>query len=242
MLGIRRARAHPVSVSRCTSETQTVGHDFFAARMARNVMKDRNSCVVQLRECFTRELSKETLQDFERLFETHPAPGAYPCWCMHDHVSGRESEPESESRAARVERNRQRKKALVESGRAHGILVYAEGEPVGWCQFGLSEELPRIDNNPKYRKLAPANRGKRLWRITCFVVRPKYRGSGVASTALKAALVAIRSRGGGLVEAFPIRRWGAYAEYRGTVSMFEREGFQVVASLGESNVLVRRVV
>ncbi len=36
----------------------------------------------------TKELSKKTLPDFERLFETHPAPGAYPCWCMHNHRPG----------------------------------------------------------------------------------------------------------------------------------------------------------
>jgi hypothetical protein len=62
------------------------------------------------------------------------------------------------------------------------------------------EELPRIDNNPKYRKLASAS-NKMLWRITCFVVRKKYRRRGVARTALKAALAAIQKQGGGVVEA-----------------------------------------
>jgi ribosomal protein S18 acetylase RimI-like enzyme len=99
-----------------------------------------------------------------------------------------------------------------------------------------------MDNNPKYRKLAPANDGKRLWRITCFVVHRGYRRRGVASTALNAAVAAIRRRGGGLVEAYPAWRWGAYSKYRGTVSMFKKQGFKVVASLGESNVLMRRIV
>jgi GNAT superfamily N-acetyltransferase len=190
----------------------------------------------------TRELSKKTWPDFERLFGTHPAPGAYPCWCMHNHLSGPKTKGNGESRASRVEKNRQEKKALVEGGCSHGILVYARGEPIGWCQYGLSDELPRIDSNPKYRKLTPANDGKRLWRIACFVVHRKYRRSGVASTALKATLAAIQKRGGGLVEAYPIRRWGAYSKYRGAVSMFEREGFKVIAPLGESNVLMRRIV
>jgi len=51
----------------------------------------------------------------------------------------------------------------------------------------------------------------------------------VASAALKAALQAIRDGGGGIVEAYPIIRWGAYREYLGTVSMFQKEGFKVVA-------------
>jgi hypothetical protein len=45
-----------------------------------------------------------------------------------------------------------------------------------------------------------------------------------------------------MVEAYPVGRWGAYSKYRGTVSMFEREGFKVIASLGQSNVLMRRIV
>jgi len=188
-------------------------------------------------EFSTKQLSKRTWSDFERLFETHPAPGAYPCWCMHNHRSG--VEKRSNPRALWVRRNHREKRALVEQGRSHGILVYSHGEPVGWCQYGPAKELPRIDNHPKYRKLASAS-DRTPWRITCFVVHKKYRRRGVAGTALKAALAAIQRQGGGLVEAYPIKCWGAYAEYRGTVSMFEREGFRIVAPLGERNVLMRR--
>jgi ribosomal protein S18 acetylase RimI-like enzyme len=158
---------------------------------------------------------------------------------MYNHRSGREKK--TASRATWIKQNHREKRALVEQGRSHGILVYSDGEPVGWCQFGARKELPRIDNKPKYRKLASAS-DRILWRITCFVVHKKYRRRGVARAALKAALAAIRKQGGGLVEAYPIKRWGAYADYRGTVSMFEKEGFQIVAPLGKSNVLMRRIL
>jgi GNAT superfamily N-acetyltransferase len=157
---------------------------------------------------------------------------------MYNHRKGVEKKT---SRAIWIKRNHWEKRALVEQGRSHGILVYSQGAPVGWCQYGLMEELPRIDNNPKYRQLASAS-NKMLWRITCFVVHKRYRRRGVARTALKAALAAIQKLGGGSVEAYPIKRWGAYADYRGTVSMFEREGFQIVAPLGRSNVLMRRIL
>jgi hypothetical protein len=100
-------------------------------------------------------------------------------------------------------RNRWQKRALVEQGCAHGILVYANGEPVGWCQYGPREELPRIDNARAYQGLAPQGTEK-LWRITCFAVLKRYRKRG-------AALEAIRRRGGGLVEAYAITRWLARA-------------------------------
>ena len=192
-------------------------------------------------EYSTERLSKRTWSDFERLFETHPAPGAHPCWCMYNHRSGTLPDKKEDSRAKQIERNRRQKKALVEQGSSHGILVYAQGWPVGWCQYGLSQELPRIDGNPNYRKLASRN-GRAQWRITCFVVHKKFRRHGVAHTALKAALAAIQNDGGGLVEAYPVKRWGAYQKYRGTVSMFEKEGFQIVAPLGKSNVLMQRIV
>ena len=113
---------------------------------------------------------------------------------------------------------------------------------MGWCQFGRKEELPRIDNNLTYRKLAPTGDVNRLWRITCFVVARNHRRRGVASAALKAALEVIRKKGGGLVEAYPITRWGAYSEYRGTVSMFKKKGFKIEAPLGKNNVVMRRTI
>lgn len=153
-------------------------------------------------------------------------------------------------RAERSVRNRRDKRALVEKGLAHGILVYADGEPVGWCQYGPQDELPRIDTSRKYRELAPKDGTERLWRITCFAVDTKYRRCGVASVGLKAALVSIKKRGGGLVEAYPIINWkpGTFGNVstHGTISMFKKEGFKIVAPLGstkfQTNVLVRRTV
>jgi hypothetical protein len=52
---------------------------------------------------------------------------------------------------------------------------------------------------------------------------------------LKAALEAIRKKGGGLVEAYHITRWGNRAfgneSTHGTASMFEKERFKAVAPL-----------
>jgi ribosomal protein S18 acetylase RimI-like enzyme len=143
--------------------------------------------------------------------------------------------------AERKPTNRQEKRTLVKQGRSHGIIVYAKGEPIGWCQYGTKEELPRIESNTIYRKIAPTTSDK-LWRITCFVTSRQYRKRGVASTALTATLEAIKKNGGGIVEAYPIVRWGAYAEYRGTASMFKKHGFMIVDRLGRSNVLMRKTI
>ncbi len=188
----------------------------------------------------------KTWPDFEKLFKKPGGwlgPGVGACQCMHNHRP--RPLPENKrlhSKVQRASRNRREKRALVEKGCAHGILVYSDGEPIGWCQYGPKEELPRIDNRPGYRRLAPEQVDKEVWRITCFVVDKRYRRSGVATTALKAALDSIERRGGGLVEAYPIARWGAYTEYFGTASMFQKEGFETVAPFGKDNLLMRRTI
>ena len=105
---------------------------------------------------------------------------------MHHHIRSYSS-PENKRLRTRDEnsaRNRREKKELVNKGQSHGILVYMNGEPVGWCQYGPREELPRVDNTQKYRKLALEHSKDKLWRITCFVVAKNYRRRGVASFAL----------------------------------------------------------
>jgi len=186
-------------------------------------------------EYSTQELSKRTWPDFERLFLKQGVVGdGWWCWCMH-HQRPR-SVPLREEPGTRAEwavRNHQEKRKLVENGCAHGILVYAGREPVGWCQYGSREELPRVDSSPRYRSLALENGAEKMWRITCFVVDKEYRRRGVAGAGLKAALETIRRKGGGLVEAYPVSKTdqGSNYIYSGTVSMFEKAGFKTIAPL-----------
>lgn len=143
---------------------------------------------------------------------------------------------------SRVARSRRDKKVLVEKGRSHGILIYSGGEPIGWCQYGPKEELPRIDVGTTYRRLSLDDGGKKLWRITCFWVDRRHRNRGVAGVALKAAVDSIGKKGGNIIEAYPAVRKGFPSDWTGTLSMFKKEGFEVVARFGKYNVLVRRTV
>ncbi|MCL5672084.1 MAG: hypothetical protein M1566_01165 [Thaumarchaeota archaeon] len=128
----------------------------------------------------------------------------------------------------------------MESGESHGVIVYADGEAMGWCQYGRSDELPRVDRSPGYSK-APRSGGT-SWRTTCFCVDKRHRRQGAARTGLHAAVDSIRKSGGGEVEAHPILRQGGVALHRGTVPMFKSEGFELVAHLGRDIVLMRRTV
>jgi GNAT superfamily N-acetyltransferase len=231
--------------------------DKSGVRPATGLRKHRNSMPAKLPAFTTKELTKKTWPDFERLFSR--GNGWDHCQCMHfQRPCPWPKEQWLRSRAERSVRNRREKRELVEHGRAHGILVYANDQPVGWCQYGPKEELPRIDSSRHYRALAPEQGSIHLWRITCFVVDRKHRSRGIATVALQAALESIKKKGGGLVEAFPLIDWDKLrrSEIRrrghapsfgnmsthGTISMFEKQGFETVAPFGSSNMLMRRIV
>ena len=89
---------------------------------------------------------------------------------------------------------RSEKECRVREGRAHAALVYDGPTCVGWCQFGPTEELPRIKHQRAYREGLTALPD---WRITCFFVDKSCRGKGIASAALDGALKEIARLGGG---------------------------------------------
>lgn len=146
--------------------------------------------------------------------------------------------------------NLAQKRDLVRRGLAHGIIVYADGAAVGWCQYGRVHELPLrspADDAPD-------------WRITCFVTDKSHRRNGVGTVALHAAVRGIARKGGGLVEGYPILFGGGLlyvdgvgpvsaprgtfgnVSTTGTVSMFEGEGFTAVSVTGSTRVVMRRQV
>jgi len=139
--------------------------------------------------------------------------------------------------------NRTEKEGRVRDGQAHAAIVYDGPAAVGWCQFGPTEELPRIKNKKAYRDgLADLPD----WRITCFFVDREYRSKGVASAALRGALREISRLGGGSVESYPEdvkgRSVSASFLHNGTVSMFQREGFKRSRRIGKNHWVVTKVV
>ncbi len=149
----------------------------------------------------SKELSTRTWPDFERLFSQ--GGGWDSCGCMLYQRGCHLSRKEFHTRAEQRPQNLLEKRELVEQRKAHGILVYADGEPVGWCQYGPVSELP-IAHRPRQSPGVLAHDPTSQWRITCFVTLKTHRRQGVAGTGLAAALVAIGTRGGGWVEGLPI--------------------------------------
>lgn len=165
----------------------------------------------------TRELSMRTVDDFEQFFSQ-----VHGCACTL-YLFGRHLSPEPGNAQQRAQllgapdrsqkhfphrdlmrtREAAAVRELVRKGHAHGILVYANKEPVGWCHFGRTDELP-VPSEESNPDMVYARHASTDWVINCFTTRMDYRRQGVASRALNAAVAAIRKRGGGWIEATPM--------------------------------------
>ena len=182
-----------------------------------------------------RALDETTWPDFAQLVEKHNGVWG-GCWCMGFHEEG-------VGRGKTVAQNRSEKEARVREGRAHAALVYDGPACVGWCQFGPTEELPRIKHGRAYADGLDALPD---WRITCFFVDREHRRSGVAAAALEGALHEIARLGGGTVESYPENTEGRKPSssflHNATLAMFESQGFERTRRLGKHHWVVARVV
>ena len=181
----------------------------------------------------TRTLAPETWEDFARLVEANNGVWG-GCWCMGFH-------PEGLSKDGTAADNRAAKRTHVLGGSVHQVLVYSGQECVGWCQYGSPAELPTIKNSRAYARglVAPPD-----WRIGCLFTGGHHRETGVARAALAGALDAIRSAGGGVVEAYPEQvedrppQRGSYL-HTGPETLFQEFGFTRVRRIAKWHWVMR---
>lgn len=167
----------------------------------------------------TKPLTPETWADFAALVEANNGVWG-GCWCIGFH-------PEGIGKDSTVAGNRAAKRAHVDNGTVHQVLVYGDGECVGWVQYGSPAEVATIKNPRAYEKDLVELPD---WRIGCVFTGSRHRREGVARAGLAAALSAISEAGGGIVEAYPEQldgrgpQRGAYL-HTGPESLFEEFGF-----------------
>jgi GNAT superfamily N-acetyltransferase len=191
-----------------------------ATRGAKTAKRDRLAGDLEIRP-----LTPARMADLAVLF----GEGGDPkwCWCAYYRVRGMSwtnSTPESNrsvlENAVRTTARRHR---------APGLVAYRDGEAVGWVSLGPREDYDRLEHSKVYARIDDAP----VWSIVCFVVGRRARGQGVASALLDAAIAYATDRGATILEAYPAQTDGgripAASAYHGTLSMFQRAGFEVVA-------------
>ncbi|MCL7455131.1 MAG: GNAT family N-acetyltransferase [Anaerolineae bacterium] len=177
--------------------------------------------------------------DLVVLFSTSPVTGS--CWCMSPRTRSKDfSRFGSESRR----RNQESMHGLVTSGTVPGLLAYVDGRPAAWISIGPREEFARLQHSPALRPVDDLP----VWSIVCFYTEPAYRGQGITSALIQAAVQHAAAQGAPAVEAYPIAAWGDSVgpgdAYTGTVNTFRRLGFEEVRvsssrSRGQPRIIMR---
>jgi GNAT superfamily N-acetyltransferase len=181
-----------------------------------------------------RPLTPALWPEFERLFGERGACGG--CWCMTWRLERGEKWEDVKGAPAK-----RRMKSLVLASRAHGLLAFDGGEPVGWCALGRRTGFARLDRAPSLA----CDDAARVWSIPCFFIRRDHRGRGVATALLAAAVEALENDGAEVIEGYPAnpkrgkKLPDAFA-WTGLPSLFRAAGFRVAGNRGGGKLRMRR--
>jgi GNAT superfamily N-acetyltransferase len=179
-------------------------------------------------------LTPDRWDDFENLFGPRGACGG--CWCMFWKLSCKEFA------AGQGDSNRLAQKSIVASGRTSGLIAYVDGVPAGWTAVEPRTEYGGLARS---RVLAPLDELP-VWSVTCFFVDKKYRRQGLTVALLKAAVKYVKSKGGKVVEGYPVETKDEKAPpafiYTGTASAFQQAGFTEVGRRSEKRPIMRCVI
>lgn len=170
-----------------------------------------------LHDLVVHPVTPERWRDLETLFGEQ---GAYSgCWCMWWRLK------RSEFNGLTARDRKRCMKSIVDSGEVPGLLAYANGQPVAWCsvapreRFGSLERsrtLKRVDDRP-------------VWSVVCFFVAEPFRGQGLMTKLLRAAVAYAGNQGAKIVEGYPVEGGrmlpGGTRAYVGIVSAFRSAGF-----------------
>ena len=129
-------------------------------------------------------------------------------------------------------------KALVDAGRAPGLIAYRGDVPVGWVSLAPREEFAKLARSPVMKPVDD----RPVWSIVCFVVPAAHRGQGLAHALLRGAIAYAREQGATLIEAYPVNKPGRSSDdamWFGASSMYDRAGFEEVARRKPARPVVR---
>jgi ribosomal protein S18 acetylase RimI-like enzyme len=186
-----------------------------------------------------RPLTGETWDALAELFREGGDPRW--CWCQFWRLRSKDMA------AAKVPELRERLHGQARSTEPPGLVAFDGDRAVGWVSLGPRTDFERIVRS----RVIPTVDDRPVWSIVCFAVSSAARGRGVARALLEAAVDYAGQRGAEALEAYPVATDAgepiqAEAAFTGTLPMFERAGFRVVAdrasdpSSRHRRVVVRR--
>jgi GNAT superfamily N-acetyltransferase len=192
--------------------------------------------VAKAAEIEIRPLAPAAKDDYLRFFDRDAFadnPAWASCYCIAYHLALSPAAFDERGAAA----NRADRAAMIERGDASGVLAYADGKVVGWCNASRRTALPLLDRHPEFA----ADDATTAGAIVCFVIAPAHRGQGVARRLLEGACELLRAGGCRTVYAYPPRGPSTAAgAYHGRLSMYLDAGFEQTGAATSRYLVVRR--
>ena len=135
--------------------------------------------------------------------------------------------------------NKKAMRKIIRDGVVPGILAYVDGVPVGWCAVEPRVKYSALERS---RILKPVDDAP-VWSIPCLFVAKAFRKKGLSAKLLKAAVDYVASRGGKIVEGYPVEpKKSAMPDvfmYHGLASAFLKAGFREVERRSETRPIMR---
>jgi GNAT superfamily N-acetyltransferase/uncharacterized protein YndB with AHSA1/START domain len=183
------------------------------------------------------DVTPDRVGDYQAFFD-HDAFRDYPAWqfcyCMETHFAGSADEQAARTAAD----NRRDMSRMIADGQVTGLLAYADGKAVAWCNYGPTTRLAGLMHK---LHLDPAEQ-EHVGSIACFVVAAPYRGHGLARQLLDAACDRLAARGLEWVEAYPGKAGDSpQSQYRGPLAMYIAAGFEPFRETDRQAVVRKRL-
>ena len=191
----------------------------------------------EIGEIRVEDVTPERLADYHEFFDHHAFrdfPAWQSCYCMETH----RTQSDAEWAVRTAQENRRDMTGFINDGKVTALLAYVDGKPVGWCNYGETTKL----NGVMHRFGLNAAEQQGVGSLACFVIAAPYRGHGVATALLEAALERMRARGVEIAEAYPGKDVKSpQSNYRGPLSMYLAAGFQPHRET-ERHLIVRKTL
>jgi GNAT superfamily N-acetyltransferase len=175
-------------------------------------------------------LTSKNWKDLEKLFGEDSI--CRSCWCMWWRQSS------SEWQKRRGSDRKEALKTIVGQGRVPGILAYSSGQPIGWCSISPREEFHRLERSRTLKRIDD----QPVWSVVCFFVAEPFRGKGVSTRLLEAAVKYAGKQGAKIIEGYPSYFRGKQQDatvYTGLDSMFRKVGFVDFGSTSKTRTVMR---